>query len=178
MISVRCPHCQVGLKVDESKIPANIQTFNCPKCKQPILVSYVMKNQTADDSETVILSGPESKNAKTGKLHVLPNEFTPEQFIRLSEGVNIIGRKSPSKESGTAIETKDKLMSRSHIGIEVKSETDGKYIHSLFDNKSTNRTLYNRNYIEPGEIVILKNNDEIQIGQTRLIFEEDNPSTC
>jgi len=175
MISVRCPHCQVGLKVDESKIPVNIQTFNCPKCKQPIPISYVMNNQPVDDSETIILSAPESKNVKTGKIHVLPNEFTPEQFIRLSEGINIIGRKSPSKESVTTIETKDKLMSRSHIGIEVKIDAKGKYNHCLYDNKSTNRTLYNRNYIEPGEIVILKNNDEIQIGQTRLIFEEDNP---
>jgi len=176
MIPVRCPHCQVGLKVDESKIPANIQTFNCPKCKQPISISYVINSQPIDDSETIILSTPEGKNAKAGKLHVLPNEFTPEQFIRLSEGVNIIGRKSPAKKSLTAIETKDKLMSRSHIGIEVRSDdANGKYNHYLYDNKSTNRTLYNRNYIEPGEIVILKSNDEIQIGQTRLIFEEDNP---
>jgi predicted Zn finger-like uncharacterized protein len=175
MISVRCPHCRVGLKVDESKIPVNIQSFNCPKCKQPILVNYVINNQTVDDSETVILSSPDGKIAKTGKLHVLPNEFTSEQFIRLYEGVNTIGRKSPSKESATAIDTKDKMMSRTHIIIEVRSAAKGKFIHSLYDNKSTNRTLYNRNYIEPGEIVILKNNDEIQIGQTRLIFEEDSP---
>jgi len=175
MISVRCPHCQVGLKVDESKIPVNIQSFNCPKCKQPIAVSFVINGQTVDDSETVILSAPDGRNAKTGKLHVLPNEFTPEQFIRLSEGENIIGRKSSDKESVTAIDTKDKLMSRTHIGINVQRDAQGKYIHYLFDNKSTNRTLYNRNYIEPGETVILQNNDEIQIGQTRLIFEEDNP---
>ena len=175
MISVRCPHCQVGLKVDESKIPPNIQTFNCPKCKQPIAVSYVLNNQPVDDSETIILSIPEGKSAKAGKLHVLPNEFTSEQFIRLSEGINIIGRKSPSKESVTAIDTKDKLMSRTHIGIEVRTDAKGQYNHYLYDNKSTNRTLYNKNYIEPGERVILKNNDEIQIGQTRLIFEENNP---
>jgi len=175
MISIRCPHCQVGLKIDESKIPANIQTFNCPKCKQAILISYVMNNQSVDDSETVILSAPEGKIAKAGKLHVLPNEFTIEQFIRLSEGTNVIGRKSASKESPTAIDTKDKLMSRAHIIVEVNHVAKGNIIHSLYDNKSTNRTLYNKNYIEPGEVVILKNNDEIQIGQTRLIFEEDNP---
>jgi predicted Zn finger-like uncharacterized protein len=172
MISIRCPHCQVGLKVDETKIPANLQTFNCPKCKQPISVSFVIKNQTPDDSDTVILSVPGAKDVKAGKLHVLPNEFTPEQTIQLLEGVNVIGRKSASKESATAVETKDKLMSRSHIGIEIRKDAKGNNIHYLYDNKSTNRTLYNSNYIEPGEIVILKNNDEIQLGQTRLIFEE------
>jgi predicted Zn finger-like uncharacterized protein len=172
MISIRCPHCQVGLKVDETKIPANIQTFNCPKCKTPILVSYVTQNQVPDDSETVILSVPGAKDVKAGKLHVLANEFTAEQLIQLSEGINIVGRKSASKESPTTIETKDKLMSRSHIGIEVRKDAKGNNIHYLYDNKSTNRTLYNSNYIEPGEVVTLKNNDEIQLGQTRLIFEE------
>jgi predicted Zn finger-like uncharacterized protein len=174
MISIRCPHCHVGLKVDESKIPANIQTFNCPKCKQPIPVSYVLKNQVADDSETVILSFTGDKNAKIGKIHVLPNDLTPEQTIQLVEGVNIVGRKSPIQQTATSIETRDKLMSRTHIGIEVRKDAEkSDYIYYLYDNKSTNRTLYNNKYIEPGEVITLKNNDEIQIGQTRLIFKED-----
>jgi len=87
--------------------------------------------------------------------------------------VNSIGRKSPVQKSPTAIDTKDKLMSRSHIVIEVRKIVNTEeYIYYLYDNKSTNRTLYNEKYIEPGEVVTLKNNDEIQIGQTRLIFEE------
>ena len=174
MISIRCPHCQIGLKVDETKIPANIQTFNCPKCKQSIPVNYVIKNQVEDDSETVILSFQGTKDAKIGKLHVLPNDSTSEQMIQLTEGVNIVGRKSPVQNSLTAIETKDKLMSRSHIGIEVRKDANkGGYIYYLYDNKSTNRTLYNNKYVEPGEVITLKNDDEIQIGQTRLIFQED-----
>jgi predicted Zn finger-like uncharacterized protein len=172
MISVRCPHCQVGLKVDETKIPPNLQTFNCPKCKQPIQVSYVTGKQMKDDSETVVLSISGSKDVISGYLHVLPNEFTSEQTIHLSEGINVVGRKSSSHESSTTIETKDKLMSREHIGIEVRKDAKGNYNHYLYDNKSKNRTLYNSNYIEPGEVVILKNNDEIQLGQTRLIFKE------
>jgi pSer/pThr/pTyr-binding forkhead associated (FHA) protein len=88
--------------------------------------------------------------------------------------VNIIGRKSPVQKSLTAIDTKDKLMSRSHIVIEVRKTVNKEdYIYYLYDNKSTNRTLFNNNYIEPGEVVTLRNNDEIQIGQTRLIFMED-----
>jgi predicted Zn finger-like uncharacterized protein len=174
MISIRCPHCHIGLKVDESKIPANIQTFNCPKCKQPIPVNYVIKKPVADDSETVILSFPGTKDAKIGKIHVLPNDSTPEQTIQLMEGVNIIGRKSVVQTSPTAIETTDKLMSRSHIGVEIRKDVNkGDYIYYLYDNKSTNRTLYNNKYIEPGEVVTLKHSDEIQIGQTRLIFKKD-----
>jgi len=174
MISIRCPHCHIGLKVDETKIPANIQTFNCPKCKRPIPVNYVIKNQAEDDSETVVLSFPGAKNAKIGKIHVLPNDSTPEQTIQLMEGVNIVGRKSPVQKSLTAIDTKDKLMSRSHIVIEVRRCANKEdHIYYLSDNKSTNRTLYNNKYIEPGEVVTLKNNDEIQIGQTRILFQED-----
>lgn len=173
MISIRCPHCQIGLKVDEAKMPDNIQTFNCPKCKKPIPVTMVTERH--DDSETVILSSAGSKNTKVAKLHVFPNEFTPEQWIYLSEGINIIGRKSASQESKTCIDTKDKLMSRNHIGIEIRKDAQDNYNYYLYDNKSTNRTLYNSNYIEPGEIVILKDKDEIQIGQTRLVFEEENP---
>jgi FHA domain. len=171
MISIHCPHCQIGLKVDETKIPADLQTFKCPKCKKPIPVTAVTSNH--DDSETIILSIPGQKDGKVGKLHVLPNEFTSEQWLQLSEGINIIGRKSSSQESKTSIETSDKLMSRNHIGIEIRKDAKGNYNHYLYDNKSTNRTLYNSNYIEPGEIVILKNNDEIQIGKTRLIFVEE-----
>jgi len=173
MISIRCPHCYIGLKVDETKIPPNIQVFNCPKCKQPISVNYVMKNQVEDDSETVILSSQGTEDTKIGKIHVLSNDSTSEQIIQLREGVNTVGRKSPVQKSPTSIDTKDKLMSRSHIVIEVRKVVDKEdYIYYLYDNKSTNRTLYNDKYIEPGEVVTLKNNDEIQIGQTRLIFEE------
>jgi predicted Zn finger-like uncharacterized protein len=173
MISICCPHCRIGLKVDESKIPANIQTFNCPKCKQPIPVNYVLKNKIADDSETVILSFSNTKDTKIGKIHVLPNDLTTEQTIQLMEGVNVIGRKSHIQKSATSIDTKDKLMSRSHIVIEARKAADkDDYIYYLYDNKSTNRTLYNSKYIEPGEVITLKNNDEILIGQTRLIFSE------
>jgi pSer/pThr/pTyr-binding forkhead associated (FHA) protein len=161
-----------GLKVDEAKIPANIQSFNCPKCKKPIPVTYVQPRPTEDDdAETVILAPPVAKDARIGRLRVLANEQTREQTIPLVEGVNIIGRKSASHKSATAIDTVDKLMSRSHIGIEVRKNADGEYNHYLYDNKSTNRTLYNNKYIEPGEIVTLNVGDEIRIGQTRLVFE-------
>ena len=115
MISVKCPHCHVGLKVDEGKIPLDITSFKCPKCKQPIPVS--------------LLSMEKGKsNASTATIGIV---------------------------------TADKSMSREHIRIEVKKDAKGGYKHYLSDNNSKNHTLYNSNYLENGEIVILNNNDEM-----------------
>ena len=68
--------------------------------------------------------------------------------------------------------TADKSMSREHIRIEVKKDAKGGYKHYLSDNNSKNHTLYNSNYLENGEIVVLNNNDEIIIGRTVLRFNE------
>ena len=61
---------------------------------------------------------------------------------------------------------------REHIRIEVKKDAKGGYKHYLSDNNSKNHTLYNSNYLENGEIVVLNNNDEIIIGRTVLRFNE------
>lgn len=57
MISIKCPHCHVGLKVDEGKIPLDITSFKCPKCKQPIPISILSKenSEKSDDSVTQVL---------------------------------------------------------------------------------------------------------------------------
>ena len=61
-------------------------------------------------------------------------------------------------------------MSREHIRIEVKKDERGGYKLYLSDNNSKNHTLYNSNYLDEGEIVVLNNNDEIIIGHTILRF--------
>ena len=161
MISVKCPHCHVGLKVDEGKIPLDITSFKCPKCRQPIPVSLLSmeKGCVASESETVL-------------IQPLANADTPEQTFPLQEGVYIIGRKSNASTATIGIVTADKSMSREHIRIEVKKDAKGGYKHYLSDNNSKNHTLYNSNYLENGEIVVLNNNDEIIIGRTVLRFNE------
>ncbi|MDR0844499.1 MAG: FHA domain-containing protein [Tannerella sp.] len=170
MIPVKCPHCKVGLKVDETKIPEGISSFKCPKCKQEISVSLLeKKREQHSETETIVLQ-PLKKEC--GKLMVLRNADTPEQIFCLLEGISIVGRKASVSEANICIETEDKLMSRSHIRIEVKKNAQGGVIHLLSDNQSKNRTLYNGNYMEKGEIMILKDNDEIVIGHTVLRFNE------
>lgn len=171
MISVKCPHCHVGLKVDEGKIPLDITSFKCPKCKQLIPVSLLSqkKGDRTSESETVLI---QPLRMTTGHLSVIANDDTPEQTFPLQEGSYTIGRKSNASNATIGIVTTDKFMSREHIRIEVKKDAKGGYKHYLSDNNSKNHTLYNSNYLEDGEIVVLKNNDEIIIGHTVLRFNE------
>ena len=171
MISVKCPHCHVGLKVDEGKIPLDITSFKCPKCKQLIPVSLLSqkKGDRTSESETVLI---QPLRMTTGHLSVIANDDTPEQTFPLQEGSYTIGRKSNASNATIGIVTTDKSMSREHILIEVKKDAKGGYKHYLSDNNSKNHTLYNSNYLEDGEIVVLKNNDEIIIGHTVLRFNE------
>ena len=171
MISIKCPYCNVGLKIDENKIPSTIDSFKCPKCKKPIEVSLLGQYGalTKTETPTIIVK---HRNANAGKITVLANSETPFQTFILNEGLLIAGRKSNASQASIAIETMDKCMSREHIRIEVKREGSGGFKHYLSDNNSKNRTLYNNNYLENDEVVVLKDNDEIIIGKTILRFNE------
>lgn len=168
MIPVKCPHCKVGLKVDETKIPEGIASFKCPKCRHDVPVSY-LKNEQPTDSETVLIR-PIRKGC--GRLIVVANPDTPEQTFSLREGIFIVGRKASVSEATIRIETGDKEMSRNHMRIEVKKDNRGNYIHMLSDYQSKNHTQYNGRSLDKGEVVVLKNNDEIKIGHTHVRFKE------
>ena len=157
MIAVKCPHCHVGLKVDEGKIPLGITSFKCPKCKEPIPLSLLSEksNHQEVDSDTILVTPVKTG---IGRLTVLPDGDTPEQAFPLQATMPII--------------TADRTMSREHICIEVKKDSKGGYKHFLTDNNSKNHTLYNNSYLENGEVVVLNDNDEIIIGRTVLRFNE------
>jgi predicted Zn finger-like uncharacterized protein len=172
MIPVKCPHCKVGLKVDEQKIPEGIAFFKCPKCKHDIPISVLdgkQKERPASGVDTVVFQ-PVKKGG--GAIIVPASVDTPEQTFLLQEGLFVVGRKASVSKADICIETGDKLMSRNHLRIEVKKNPQGGLIHSLADNYSKNRTLYNGRYLEEGEVIVLKNNDEIVIGHTLLRFNE------
>ena len=171
MIAVKCPHCHVGLKVAEGKIPLGITSFECPKCKEPIPLSLLSEksNHQEVDSDTILVTPVKTG---IGRLTVLPDADTPEQAFPLHEGKVVIGRKSNASQATMPIITSDRTMSREHICIEVKKDSKGGYKHFLTDNNSKNHTLYNNSYLENGEVVVLNDNDEIIIGRTVLRFNE------
>ena len=171
MIPVKCPHCRVGLKVDEKKVPKGISSFKCPKCKQDIPVSSleVKREQRAGETNTVIFQPSKTGG---GKLTVFENSQTSEQIFHLREGHYVVGRKASVSNANIRIETADKLVSRNHFRIDVKKDAQGGLIHCLSDNQSKNRTMYNGKYLEESEEVVLQDNDEIRIGQTMIRFNE------
>ena len=171
MISIRCPHCRVGLKVDETRIPKDIVSFKCPKCKREIPISYLDQKLGQDsDAETLVIS--KSKENGIGRLTVISGIDTPQQEFQLNEGIIIVGRRAKVSSANICIQTGDKTMSRSHIRIEGKKNPKGGYFHSLSDNNSKTYTLYNGKRIENGDVVVLKDNDEIVMGRTTVRFNE------
>jgi pSer/pThr/pTyr-binding forkhead associated (FHA) protein len=173
MISIKCPHCKVGLKVDETKIPKGIVSFKCPKCKREIPISYLeQKIGGGSDTETTLVVLPKLKKEGIGRLTVLPDVGTPQQEFQLNEGIAVVGRRAKVSTASVCIQTDDKTMSRSHLRIEVKKNPKGGYFHCLSDNNSKNNTLYNGKCIGSGDIVVLKDNDEIVMGRTIVRFNE------
>lgn len=171
MISIKCPHCHIGLKIDETKIPISVKVFKCPKCKQPIMVSILdpYRNNQSDQITSVVYK---SEITNKGTITVLSNDETPNQIYDLQVGVSVIGRKSNLSNVTIGIITQDKLMSREHIKIEVIKNRIGGYAHLLSDMNSKNKTMYNNDYLEKDEIIVLQNGDEITIGKTKLRFNE------
>ena len=169
MIPVKCPHCKVGLKVDEQKIPKGIDTFKCPKCKHDIPLSFIDNKRDGHENEITTVVSHLSK-AEDGRITVLPDENTKEQIFHLREGNYIVGRKTSASIADIRIKTADKMMSRNHARIEVKKDSKQSLMHCLSDNQSKNRTMYNDVFLEDNEEVVLQDNDEIKLGNTQLRF--------
>jgi hypothetical protein len=124
------------------------------------------------DEDTLVVPSKQKGNG-TGRLVVTPNGDTPRQEFTLNEGAHIVGRRAKVTTADICIETGDKSMSRNHIRIDVKKNAKGSgFFHSLSDNNSKNHTLYNGKRIEDGDIVVLKDNDEIVLGRTIIRFYE------
>ncbi|MDR0794601.1 MAG: FHA domain-containing protein [Tannerella sp.] len=169
MIPVKCPHCQVGLKVDEKKVPKGLNFFKCPKCKHDVPLSLLenIREHLQGETDTVVFQ-PSVKEG--GKLTVFPDQKTKEQIFHLREGQYIVGRKASISNASIRIETGDKMISRNHFQVNVKKDSQGGLLHCLSDCRSKNRTIYNNRCLEEDEEVVLQDNDIIKIGHTLLRF--------
>ncbi len=126
-------------------------------------------------NQTLVLDEPTGNGAaeQIGWL-VVHDECTPAQTLPLTEGRNVIGRRSPDKPCSVMIDTTDQRMSRNHSVLEVSRCTDGHYQYLISDCGSTNGTFINgseHHRLSPYDQIFLKDGDTIQLGRTKVVLK-------
>lgn len=165
IIRIKCPFCGAILETQDN--PANYEkTITCPNCKT--------KNVFKDFKRVVPkIVNDETKIGFTREEE--PGSLLDLQTLHqypLKEGRNLIGRKTvktPPK-ADIPIETTDNGMSREHLFIDVMRGRDG-HFHAYASNaKNQNSTLVNGVELEDGDKLGLKNNDVLQLCDTKLRY--------
>ena len=163
---IKCPKCGVVLEVKNSKNEA-VKIFKCPQCGVTLRVRF--HDEPADnplDAHTHI--------ADSGKTHIATQKGGLRALIvcnareyDLSEGRNVVGRKSPKSTADIQIETTDRYMSR-HDAIVNVNHANGQLIVSIanYQNKST-IVVGNMEMDEDDEIRLF-DGDEFMLGETKM----------
>jgi pSer/pThr/pTyr-binding forkhead associated (FHA) protein len=86
-------------------------------------------------------------------------------FLPLGKKTSVIGR-----DEALGLQLEDEKVSRRHVQIRFEP-ADNRY--RALDMKSTNGTLYNGRQVTTE--VVLSEGDEIQVGDTRLLFTMEDP---
>lgn len=89
----------------------------------------------------------------------------------LSEGINIVGRKSELSTASVQIVTDDRYMSRRHSSIKISTMPDGTQKALISNAENKNRTFINGQELSGNDILTLSDGDEIKMGHTTLIYK-------
>lgn len=89
----------------------------------------------------------------------------------LSEGINIVGRKSESSKATVQIVTDDRYMSRQHGSIKLSTMPDGTQKALISNAENKNRTFINGQELSGNHVLTLSDGDEIKMGHTTLIYK-------
>lgn len=177
-----CPQCHSSLKLSADKLPKAVK---CPACGHiGELTEFSVKPQPQVteilEDETIKIGPAESKteildidNMRPGFL-VLQSDNSSwfgNKIVELRMGKNEIGRSSNVVTVNTPLPTKDELMSRRHIEIEMRQTKHGTIEHNLRDLGSKNGTKVNGNRLGAHDVITLQPGNIIEIGNTKLRFE-------
>jgi len=165
---VECPKCNVKktIKVNEELRGKKI-SFTCKteNCKEKVIVQIPINPPVDNNRKTVILNTKASYS--TASLFHINESGEKIKKYKISNGTNLIGRKSSEKKVDIAIDTDDKFVSRMHCTITTTNTGDKKNF-ILKDYQSRNDTYINNQLLGKEEEIYLQNHDIIQIGKTKL----------
>ncbi len=181
LVHIQCSSCKSSIQFDAQQLTPNKPLVRCPICKQINSVSPEQLTPVPKKVEQppiyppkqTIHTNPQTNSEEVGWL-VVHDEHTQQQIFALKKGKNSIGRFSESKPNDIAIVTQDRYMSRNHCIIEIKNSANGQLQYTIYDIGSTNGTFINANKqskLKPDTILVIKDNDVIQIGRTKVILK-------
>ena len=177
VIKIKCPCCGAVLAV-KVQPGSESKKLTCPVCKESSpfkLYKQVSGNAQKEHTEYPGMDkGGNTKakgmqNCSAGRLKVqsvsVPFDLKP--------GVNIIGRKASVSSANIQIPVMtSNRMSREHLVIEVKNVPGKGTVHyaSLYKEK-VNDTFINKERLEYGDCIILKDGDILELPEASKKFE-------
>lgn len=170
---IKCPNCGSILEVRNSK-NETVKLITCPQCKVTLSVKFkhlepleahtcLAKNQQIG-GETQLQ--PQNTQTKTACLEVGGRTY------KLSEGVNVVGRKASSSQATVQIDTSDKYMSRQHAKIVVTRMPGGKFKAVISNDRNKNISTIDGQDLLQGDAIVLNDGDRIVMGETTVIYKE------
>lgn len=169
MKRVLCPKCDNYITFDETKYSEGQSlVFVCDNCKKQFSIRIGKSKLKATHKEEIL--DEQANKEDFGSIVVIENVFGYKQVLPLSEGDNIIGRRSKGTEVNVPIETSDPSMDRSHCVINVKRNKQGETVYTLRDNESITGTFFMNEVLGIKERVRIDEGAIITLGATTLIL--------
>lgn len=168
MLTIECNKCHFSNKVQYTpEIAGKRIMFKCKNHDCNEFITIKLPQRLVDEKVTEIIDFTSGKNREGGFLEY---EFD-NQTLRfpLIEGEQTLGRISKTHTPDIPLENKDHSVSRNHCIIEGLKES-GKTLYIIKDNDSTNGTKLNGVALDPEDEIYLEDNDEIELGITKLKF--------
>ena len=164
-------------KVVEQIQRQNLQKLN--QARKALLEEIAAKNNNFDKKDARPVTQPKPEPVKTAEKTVVGwmvvhTENKKTETFDLYEGINYIGRKKKDDKANNILLEEDPFVSRTHAFIKCR-QTGGELQFVLHDGDgskpSVNGVFLNGDDERINQHCILKENDTVQIGITKLVFK-------
>ena len=189
IIRIKCPIC--GAELDVYDDPANVKkSVKCPNCnvknpfkdfKRVVHAKEVpptppsgnqKPQQEPDEAEKTQIKTKKKPNVDPG---FFKDEATGMRYD-IPDGSSTLGRKTtktPSK-ADVPISTSDNYMSRIHMKVQATIGKDGLYHVYVSNADNKNPTFINGKELKGDDVLGLKHGDNLQLGDTVLVYSSSS----
>lgn len=170
--NINCPRCGAALVVQNTDNEA-FKRVACPQCGTPLRVKFKKEEALSDGGATQLgnpleAGMPQSPAAPTTAGCLMISERPP---IPLHEGINTVGRHTPTSQATCQLPVNDQYLSRFHAIIEAKRLPSGQFEVTIRNDRNKNATIVNGAVLQPGDIVVLTPGTVIQMGYTVMCYQ-------